>query len=61
MELIASGAADVEAELEDMGLLMVVLSLIMVRQGAVYESKILTLQRGLCGTVAMIVALARAT
>lgn len=29
---------DWEDELEDMGLLMVVLSLIMVRQGAIYES-----------------------
>ncbi|KAF9360267.1 hypothetical protein BGX34_007868 [Mortierella sp. NVP85] len=47
MELIASGAADVEAELEDMGLLMVVLSLIMVRQGAIYESALMSQLRRL--------------
>ena len=38
MELISGGLVDWEDELEDMGLLMVVLSLIMVRQGAIYES-----------------------
>ncbi|KAF9376004.1 Melanoma-associated antigen D2, partial [Podila verticillata] len=37
VELISSGVVDWEDELEDMGLLMVVLSLIMVRQGAIYE------------------------
>lgn len=38
LELVSSGIVDWEDDLEDMGLLMVVLSLIMVRQGAIYES-----------------------
>ncbi|KAF9985814.1 hypothetical protein BGZ65_009745 [Modicella reniformis] len=42
MGLIASGTVDCEAELDDMGLLMVVLSLIMVRQGAIYESALMS-------------------
>ncbi|KAF8929351.1 Melanoma-associated antigen F1 [Dissophora ornata] len=37
MELLASSVVDWELELEDMGLLMVILSLIMVREGAIYE------------------------
>ncbi|KAF9016556.1 hypothetical protein BGZ52_005737 [Haplosporangium bisporale] len=41
LELISSGLVDWEDELEDMGLLMVVLSLIMVRQGAIYESALM--------------------
>ncbi|KAG0036538.1 Melanoma-associated antigen D2 [Podila clonocystis] len=41
VELVSSGMVDWEDELEDMGLLMVVLSLIMVRQGAIYESALM--------------------
>ncbi|KAF9315393.1 Melanoma-associated antigen D2 [Podila horticola] len=41
VELVSSGMVDWEDELEDMGLLMVVLSLIMVHQGAIYESALL--------------------
>ncbi|KAG0224833.1 hypothetical protein BGX31_007828, partial [Mortierella sp. GBA43] len=40
--LVSGGLIDYgEEELEDMGLLMVVLSLIMVRQGAIYESSLI--------------------
>ncbi|KAI8594488.1 MAGE family-domain-containing protein, partial [Dissophora ornata] len=42
MELLASSVVDWELELEDMGLLMVILSLIMVREGAIYESALLS-------------------
>ncbi|KAG0363389.1 Melanoma-associated antigen D2 [Podila minutissima] len=41
LELVSSGIVDWEDDLEDMGLLMVVLSLIMVRQGAIYESALM--------------------
>ncbi|KAG0025309.1 Melanoma-associated antigen D2 [Podila clonocystis] len=41
VELVSSGMVDWEDELEDMGLLMVVLSLIMIRQGAIYESALM--------------------
>ncbi|KAG0221386.1 hypothetical protein BGW41_006807, partial [Actinomortierella wolfii] len=39
--LIASSVIDQEADLESIGLLMVVLSLIMVRNGAIYESALM--------------------
>ncbi|KAF9169239.1 Melanoma-associated antigen F1 [Mortierella sp. AD011] len=42
MELLSGGTVDWEAELEDMGLLMVILSLIFVRQGAILESALMS-------------------
>ncbi|KAF9584433.1 hypothetical protein BGW38_006466 [Lunasporangiospora selenospora] len=41
LELVQSSAVDWEPEAERTGLLMVILSLIMVRQGAIYESALL--------------------
>ncbi|KAG0004836.1 Melanoma-associated antigen F1 [Entomortierella chlamydospora] len=42
MELLSGGVVNWEAELEDMGLLMVILSLIFVRQGAILESALMS-------------------
>ncbi|KAF9158755.1 hypothetical protein DFQ27_002204 [Actinomortierella ambigua] len=41
-ELMASSVIDQEADLESSGLLMVILSLIMVRNGAIYESALMS-------------------
>ncbi|KAG0080843.1 Melanoma-associated antigen D2 [Podila epicladia] len=41
LELVSRGMVDWEDELEDMGLLMVILSLIMVRQGVIYEKALM--------------------
>ncbi|KAF9969765.1 hypothetical protein BGZ73_007706 [Actinomortierella ambigua] len=41
-ELVASSVIDQEADLESVGLLMVILSLIMVRNGAIYESALMS-------------------
>ncbi|KAF9437368.1 hypothetical protein BGZ76_001036 [Entomortierella beljakovae] len=42
LELLSGAVIDWEGELEDMGLLMVILSLIMVREGAIYESALMS-------------------
>ncbi|KAG0314241.1 Melanoma-associated antigen D2, partial [Dissophora globulifera] len=42
VELLDNNAVDWDSEVEDMGLLMVILSLIMVREGVIYESALMS-------------------